>query len=278
MMLTDYRYNNIEAGNTIKKIEKEVLLSQNNPEIIRNLISCIDLTSLEGSDNDLNIKILCSKALMSIDKSRGIPPVAAVCVYPSFVRLVKKQLEGTTIKTASVAAAFPSGQTSLQIKLDEVKFAADEGADEIDVVINRGRLITGEFGEVHDELAAIREVSAGLILKVILETGELKTPELIRKASEIAMVSGADFIKTSTGKIPVGATPEAFLIMLNAMKDYLSLTGKSIGIKASGGVRSAEQATMYYLLAREVLGEQVLNRKFFRIGASSLLDNLFRMF
>lgn len=278
MKFTDYQYNSLEARKTIEKAENEVRLSQNNPEIIRNLISCIDLTSLEGSDNDLSIKALCNKALISIDKLRGIPPVAAVCVYPSFVRLVKKQLEGTTIKTASVAAAFPSGQTPLQIKLEEVKYAANEGADEIDVVINRGKLIMGEFVEVHDELAAIREVSAGLKLKVILETGELKTPELIRKACEIAIVSGADFIKTSTGKIPVGATPEAFLIMLYAMKDYLSLTGKSIGIKASGGVRSAEQAILYYLLAREELGEQVLNRNFFRIGASSLLDNLFRMF
>jgi len=277
MKFTDYQYNSLEIEQSIERARKEVILSQAKPAVIRTLISSIDLTSLEGSDNDNSITTLCHKALTSYDQSKEIPPVAAVCVYPSFVRLVKKQLAGTTIKTASVAGAFPSGQTSLHIKLDEVSYAAGEGADEIDVVINRGKLIQGEFNEVYDELAAIREGSAGLRLKVILETGELMIPELIRKASEIAIISGADFIKTSTGKIPVGATPEAFLVMLQAIRDYQASTRKAIGIKASGGIRSTEQAMMYHFLTLDILGVKWSEDcNFFRIGASSLLDSLLK--
>lgn len=259
------------------KVGKQLANPKNPAADLKRILSCIDLTTLEGSDNKASVSALCGKAIRLIDPAGGIPAVAAVCVYPSLVKTVREQLRGTDIKTASVAGAFPSGQTSLQVKLEEVRYAANEGADEIDIVISRGKLLAGEYHEVFDELAAMREISSGLILKVILETGELQSPEMIRKASEIAIKAGADFIKTSTGKISTGATPEAFFTMLRTIRDFLTAEGKTVGIKASGGVRTPEQALQYYFLTREILGEEVLQKEYFRIGASSLLENIVKM-
>ncbi len=243
---------------------------------LKTILGCIDLTTLEGSDNEKSVAALCRKAVSFIDESRGLQGVAAVCVYPSLVRVVNNELKGTGIKTASVAGAFPSGQSSLRIKLSEVAYALDEGADEIDMVISRGKLLQGSFNEVFDEIAAIKETCGDIHLKAILETGELPTIENIRKASEIAINAGADFIKTSTGKIATGATPGAFLVMLETVKEFLEKTGKSVGLKASGGIRSVDQSLIYYRLTESILGKQWLNKEYFRIGASSLADNVFK--
>jgi deoxyribose-phosphate aldolase len=236
------------------------------------LLSCIDLTSLEGSDNKGKIIELCRKAC-SFGES-GLPLPAAVCVYPPFVKLAKDQLKGSGIRVAAVAGAFPSGQSPLPVRLEEVKYTVNEGADEIDMVISRGRLLEGEETFVFDEVSAIRSVCKGITLKVILETGELKTPSLIRTASKIAIAAGADFIKTSTGKIQPAATEEAVEIMLEVIRQHFEKTGKRTGIKPAGGISEAEQALKYYMLVERILGPEWLNNKLFRIGASRLADGL----
>ena len=238
----------------------------------RTLLSCIDLTTLEGTDNNGRIVELCRKAC-SFGES-GLPLPAAVCVYPPFVRLAKKQLKGTDIRVAAVAGAFPSGQSPLSVRLEEVRYTINEGADEIDMVISRGRLLEGDESYVFDEIAAIREVCKEVYLKVILETGELKSPALIRKASEIAIAAGTDFIKTSTGKIQPAATEEAMEIMLEVIREQYEKSGKKIGIKPAGGISEPDQALQYYLLTKRILGTSWLNKNFFRIGASRLADRL----
>jgi deoxyribose-phosphate aldolase len=194
------------------------------------------------------------------------------------IRYAKKYIDDSPVRIAAVAGAFPSGQTSLAVKLMEVKFAIGEGANEIDTVINRGLLLEGSYQQVFDEIAAIKEACGEAHLKVILETGELNSIVAIRKASEIAINAGADFIKTSTGKVAVGATFPAFLIMLDTIKEYVSKTGKAIGIKPAGGIRTTGQAIDYYNLVNGILGEQWTSPNFFRIGASSLLDDLLAEF
>lgn len=236
-------------------------------------LGLIDLTSLEGSDTQEKVIKLCRQAAFS-STNAAFPDAAAVCVYPSLVKVAVNELQGKDIHVASVAGAFPSGQTSLHVKLEEIKFAISEGADEIDTVISRGKLIEGLESEVFDEISAIRDVCGKTRLKVILETGELPSVALIRRASELAIMAGADFIKTSTGKISIGATPEAFLIMLDTIREYLEKTGKTVGIKPAGGIRSPEQVLVYIRLLDEILGEQWLNKDFFRIGASSLANEL----
>jgi deoxyribose-phosphate aldolase len=201
--------------------------------------------------------------------------VAAVCVYPTFIKTVKDNLKGSDINIASVAAGFPSGQTPLFIKREEVRFAVDQGADEIDIVISRGKLIEGEYNEVFDEIMELREASSGVHLKVILETGELESVYNIRKASELAINAGADFIKTSTGKIKPAATERAMLIMIDTIKEYFTKTGKKVGIKPAGGISEPHQVLNYYIMVNGILGEQWLNKDYFRIGASRLADNLF---
>ena len=238
----------------------------------RTLLSCIDLTTLEGCDNTGKIIALCSKA-RSFGES-GLPFPAAVCIYPPFVHLAKDQLKGTDIRVASVAGAFPSGQSPLFVRLEEVRYAVDEGADEIDMVISRGRLLEGDENYVFDEIAAIRGICKEVNLKVILETGELKTPALIRKASEIAISAGADFIKTSTGKIQPAATEESMEIMLMVIRENFEKTGKKTGIKPAGGISEPLQALKYYELTERILGSEWLNNKLFRIGASRLADGL----
>jgi deoxyribose-phosphate aldolase len=190
--------------------------------------------------------------------------------------LAKNQLKGTGIRVAAVAGAFPSGQSPLAVRLEEVRYTVNEGADEIDMVISRGRLLEGDENYVFDEIAAIREVCKKVHLKVILETGELKTPALIRKASEIAIAAGTDFIKTSTGKIQPAATEEAMEIMLEVIREQYEKTGKKIGIKPAGGISEPKQALQFYLLTKRILGPDWLNKNLFRIGASRLADGLAR--
>ncbi|MEZ5083865.1 MAG: deoxyribose-phosphate aldolase [Bacteroidales bacterium] len=244
-------------------------------KLLSKIMSLIDLTSLEGSDNDNNIIAVCKKAKGIKNIEKGLPNVAAVCFYPTFVALAKSQLpKSYGINVASVAGAFPSGQSPLKVKLEEVKYAVDQGADEIDMVIHRGKFLAGEFEHVHDEIAAIKELCGEVKLKVILETGELQSVQNIRKASELAINAGADFIKTSTGKVQPAATVEAFYIMAETVKEYFDLTGKKIGLKPAGGIYTSEQALNYYRIVNAVLEKGWLHKNFFRIGASRLVDNI----
>ncbi|HSW67391.1 MAG TPA: deoxyribose-phosphate aldolase, partial [Bacteroidales bacterium] len=224
----------------------------NRSETLRLLLSCLDLTTLEATDNDEKVIALCHQATSYT--AQGLPNVAAVCVYPNFTALVRTKLEGSGVKTACVAGAFPSGQSPLHIRIEEVKYALEQGAQEIDMVISRGRFLEGDYSFVHDEVEQIKKVCRYVHLKVILETGELATPEKIYKASEIAMNAGADFIKTSTGKAQPTATPEAVWVMLQAIRSHFEKTGHMVGIKPSGGIVEPNQAILYARLVKEVLG------------------------
>lgn len=237
-------------------------------------LSMVDLTTLEGKDTEAKVRQLCYKAMHPHDLLKDLPSVAAVCVYPSYVGIAKKALEGSAIQVASVATAFPSGQSKLSVKLDDTRFAVDQGADEIDMVISRGAFLSGNYQYVFDEIAAVKEVCGKAHLKVILETGELDTLDNVRKASEIALYAGADFIKTSTGKIQPAATMQVTYVMLQAIKDYYLATGKMVGMKPAGGISTSKIALQYLVMLNEVLGERWMNKHYFRFGASSLLNDL----
>ncbi len=237
-------------------------------------LSMIDLTTLEGKDSEGKVKQLCYKAMHPHDAMPGIPTVAAVCVYPTMVRTARKALKGSSIKVAAVATAFPSGLVPLKVKLDDTKFAVEEGADEIDMVISRGKFLQGEFNFVFDEIAAVKEACGKAHLKVILETGELSTLDNVRKASDIAILAGADFIKTSTGKIQPAATMPVTLVMLEAIRDYYYETGKMIGMKPAGGIATSKLALHYLVMVRETLGEAWMNPDWFRFGASKLANDI----
>jgi deoxyribose-phosphate aldolase len=244
------------------------------PEQLKKIFSLLDLTTLNPEDNHLTAQRF-TRLLNEFPASfPGIPSVAAVCVYPTLVEDIRKELVAPGVKIAAVGAGFPSSQTFLAIKLAECGLLVKKGADEIDVVISAGRFLAGEYLEVLNELILIREATAGVKLKVILETGLLKTAANIRLASLIAMEAGADFIKTSTGKIPVAATPEAMHIMATAIRDYHRVTGKVVGIKAAGGIVEVSDVIKYYSLIFNILGNEWLNAERFRIGASRLANNL----
>jgi deoxyribose-phosphate aldolase len=237
-------------------------------------LSMIDLTTLEGKDSEGKVKQLCYKAMHPHDAMPGIPTVAAVCVYPTMVRTARKALKGSNIKVAAVATAFPSGLAPLKVKLDDTRFAVDEGADEIDMVISRGKFLQGDYNFVFDEIAAVKEACGKAHLKVILETGELSTLDNVRKASDIAILAGADFIKTSTGKIQPAATMPVTLVMLEAIRDYYYETGKMIGMKPAGGIATSKLALHYLVMVRETLGEAWMNPDWFRFGASKLANDI----
>ncbi|MES2705700.1 MAG: deoxyribose-phosphate aldolase [Verrucomicrobiota bacterium] len=237
-------------------------------------VAMMDLTTLEGMDTPGKVRHLCRKALAPMDGRYGCPSVAAVCVYPNFVGIAKKLTAGSTVKVASVATAFPSGQSSLKVKLEDVRHAAGEGADEIDMVIDRGAFLAGEYSRVFDEIAAIREACGTAHLKVILETGELQTYDNVRLASGIAMRAGGHFIKTSTGKVTPAATLPVTLVMLEAIRDFYYATGRRIGMKPAGGIRTAKEALQYLVMVRETLGAAWLTPEWFRFGASSLLTDV----
>ena len=241
---------------------------------LRLVLSMIDLTTLEGKDTPEKVKQLCYKAQHLHDSIEGLPTVAAVCVYPTLVRVAKKELEGSGINIASVSTAFPIGQSTLEVKLSDTKFAIDEGADEVDMVISRGKFLSGEYNFVFDEIAAVKEVCGKNHLKVILETGELDTLDNVRKASDIAIYAGADFIKTSTGKISPAATMPVTYVMLNAIKDYYKKTEIRIGMKPAGGIATAKIALQYLVMLKETLGDKWMNKDLFRFGASSLANDV----
>ncbi|MBI4366101.1 MAG: deoxyribose-phosphate aldolase [Deltaproteobacteria bacterium] len=241
---------------------------------LRLALSMIDLTTLEGKDSPGRVLQLCQKAIRPYEQDPSIPSVAAVCVYPPFVALARKVLHGSTVKVASVATAFPSGQAPPAVKLADTRAAVEDGADEIDMVIDRGAFLAGELQKVSDEIAAIKEACGTAHLKVILETGELESYDLVRKASLLAMHAGADFIKTSTGKVAVAATLPVTLVMLEAIRDYFYATGRMVGMKPAGGIRTAKLALQYLVVLNETLGDRWMTPEWFRLGASTLANDL----
>jgi deoxyribose-phosphate aldolase len=241
---------------------------------LRMALSMIDLTTLEGKDTPAKVRQLCYKAQHLHDQAPDLPQVAAVCVYPTMVATAKTALGSSGIKVASVSTAFPSGQAPFEVKKLDTLHALDNGADEIDMVISRGRFLSGDYQFVYDEIAAIKALCGSVRLKVIFETGELDTLDQVRRASDIAIAAGADFIKTSTGKIQPAATFPVVLTMLAAIKDHYDQTGKMVGMKPAGGISSSKLALQHLLLVKETLGEAWLSNEWYRFGASSLANDI----
>jgi deoxyribose-phosphate aldolase len=237
-------------------------------------IRMMDLTTLEGSDTPGKVAALASKAIRPDPTDPSVPSVAAVCVYPNLVPAALERVRGTGVKVASVATAFPSGQAPLDVKLAEVRHVVELGADEVDMVIDRGAFLAGRYAKVYDEVVQVKEACAGAHLKVILEVGELGTYDNVRRASLLAMAAGADFIKTSTGKLPAAATLPVTLVMLEAIRDVYEETGRMVGMKPAGGIRVAKQAVQYLVQLHETLGVDWLTPDLYRIGASSLLNDV----
>jgi deoxyribose-phosphate aldolase len=237
-------------------------------------ITMIDLTTLEGQDTPGKVRALCAKGVRPDPADSTCPNVAAICVYPDMVPVARTALAGSDVLVASVATAFPSGRAALEVRLADTRAAVDAGADEIDMVIDRGAFLAGDYRRVHDEIVAVKEQCRDAHLKVILETGELVTYDNVRRASWLAMLAGADFIKTSTGKVSPAATLPVTLVMLEAVRDFRAATGRQVGVKPAGGIRTAKDAIRYLVLVNETVGEDWLSPDWFRIGASSLLNDL----
>ncbi|HVB42323.1 MAG TPA: deoxyribose-phosphate aldolase [Streptosporangiaceae bacterium] len=237
-------------------------------------VRMVDLTTLEGADTPGKVRGLCVKARRPDPADAAVPPVAAVCVYPDLVGIAKNELAGGSVALASVATAFPSGRASLAVKLADVADAVAAGADEIDMVIDRGAFLAGRYGQVYEEIRAVKAACGSARLKVILETGELATLDNVSRGSWLAMLAGADFIKTSTGKISPASTPPVALVMLSAVRDYEQAAGRRVGVKVAGGIRTAKDAIRYLVLVKETAGQAWLSPALFRIGASSLLNDL----
>ena len=259
------------AGRSVKTTSKQWALEL--------AIAMIDLTTLEGQDTPGKVRALCAKARQPDPADPAAPRVAAICVYPDLARVAAQELAGTGIRVASVATSFPSGRASLDVKLADVRYAIAEGADEVDMVIDRGAFLAGNYDLVYSEIVAVKEACAaagggGAHLKVILETGELVTYDNVRRASWLAMLAGADFIKTSTGKVSPAATLPVTMVMLEAVRDFRDAHGRQVGVKAAGGIRTAKDAIRYLVLVNETAGEDWLDPDWFRLGASSLLNDL----
>jgi deoxyribose-phosphate aldolase len=262
-----------ESSNPIENLLSKTFFEEEQIKSSKLILSLIDLTTLEGTDTTQKVETLCDQVL-NLEKSNEKINVAAICVYPNFAKIVASKLKNTTIKTACVAGGFPSGQTDIEIKLKEVKWAIQEGATEIDMVISRGKLLEGKYQEVFDEIVAIKNCCGNTHLKVIIESGELKTSKNIRIASDLAMYAGADFIKTSTGKISEGATYQSVYIMLNAIKDFYQAKNIKIGMKAAGGIRDIPSAINYLKLVENTVGKEWISPSLFRFGASQLLQEV----
>ena len=273
-VLKNYPYTDEQIQARLAEYQNGSLRYFDFSQAYRFILSVIDLITLEGSDNAARVQQLCEKAMAFHDDANGIPSTAAVCVYPPFAAQAKSILKDTDIHVACVAGAFPAGQSPIEIKIAEVAYAVAQGADEIDMVISRGKFLEGDYQTVYDEIAAIKAACGHAHLKVILETGELGSADNIYKASQIAIAAGADFIKTSTGKIKVNATPESFLVMLDAIKDHYEATGKMVGMKPAGGIADAPTAISFLKILENVLGEKWLSNRYFRIGASRLADKI----
>ena len=246
-----------------------------NTDVYKFCLSAVDLTTLTCNDSVESVTAFAQKTVTFSEAYPDVPNVASICVYPSFVETVGLAVDGTPMRITSVGGGFPSSQTFLEVKMLEVAMAVENGADEVDIVLNVGKMLTGAYDEAANEVEMIRsEMDADVVLKVILETGALKTPELIHKASLISMAAGADFIKTSTGKIDVAATPEAAVVMCHAIKLFYEQTGRKVGFKAAGGVKTPQDAALYYTIVEQILGDEWLTTDLFRIGASSAANNL----
>jgi deoxyribose-phosphate aldolase len=252
-----------------RSLKKETKMSA-----LRLAVTLLDVTTLEGADTVGKVQQMCHKAMRPLPDDPTVGPAAAVCVYPRMVRVAAKAVENSPVLVASVATQFPSGQMRLKERLAEVRYAVGEGADEIDMVISRGLFLQGEYRKVYDEIAACKEACGEVHLKVILETGELLTYDHVRYASDLAMAAGADFIKTSTGKVPLAATLPVTLVMLQAIEDFYERTGRMVGMKPAGGISNAKLALQYLVMVREVLGPPWLTKEWFRFGASSLTNDL----
>jgi deoxyribose-phosphate aldolase len=278
-----FLFSEIPSSSAVDKVGVEERIARFQTRSIKNesklqglkmVLNMIDLTTLEGKDTPGKVKQMCYKAQHLHDLHPELPTVAAVCVYPSMVPIAKKELKNLSVKIASVSTAFPSGQAPMEVKIADTKFAVDAGADEIDMVISRGKFLSGEYNFVFDEISAIKEICGKARLKVILETGELATLDNVRKASDIAIYAGADFIKTSTGKIQPAATMQVTYTMLMAIRDYYDETGIMVGMKPAGGISTSKLALHNLVMVKEVLGEAWLNNQWFRFGASSLANDV----
>ncbi len=272
-MLARAAVDQVGAEERAASLAKRSIKKQSKVAALRLAVSMMDLTTLEGADTPGKVEAMCSKARRPDPSDPEVPPVAAVCVYSSLVGVAKRALAGSSVKVASVATAFPSGQASMAVRLGDVADAVDAGADEIDMVINRGAFLAGRYREVFEEILMVKEACGAAHLKVILETAELGTYDHVRRASMLAMAAGADFIKTSTGKVQPAATLPVTLVMLEAIRDFHGRTGRMVGMKPAGGIRTAKQAIQYLVLVNETVGGAWLSPDWFRIGASSLLND-----
>ena len=265
----------VGAEERVARLRSRSIKKASKVEALKLALNMIDLTTLEGKDTAGKVKQMCYKAQHLHESFEGLPTVAAVCVYPTLVRTARKALGNRSkINIAAVATAFPAGQGPSDVKIRDTKFAIEEGADEVDMVISRGRFLAGEYNYVFDEIAAVKEACGDKRLKVILETGELSTLDQVRKASDIAMYAGADFIKTSTGKIQPASTFPVVLVMLEAIRDFFYETGEMVGMKPAGGISNAKAALQHLVMVRETLGEAWLTNKWYRFGASSLANDV----
>jgi deoxyribose-phosphate aldolase len=259
----------------VARLNSRSIKKQSKVSALKLALSMLDLTTLEGSDSPGKVRQLCYKAMHLHDGLPDLPHVAAVCVYPTLVRVAKEALQGSRIKVAAVATAFPSGQSSRETKMNDLRFAVAEGADEIDMVISRGAFLRGDFAYVYDEIAEAKSLCPDPVhLKVILETGELGTLDRVRQASDLALAAGGDFIKTSTGKVQPAATQPVTLVMLEAIRDFHQRTGQKRGMKPAGGIRTAKVAIQYLVMVNETLGRDWMTPDMFRIGASTLANDL----
>lgn len=269
----DFNFDDVAVRQSVAKIVADNFEQNNNEEVWKRCFSLIDLTSLNHTDTEAQIEAMMQKVNNFPKQFPDIPEVPAVCVYPSLVPITRQTLTGKT-RIAAVSACFPSSQTFIEAKVAEVALTAAVGADEIDVVISVGKFLAGDYETVLEEIEELKSACRGAHLKVILETGSLPSAEDIKKASLLAIMGGADFIKTSTGKTSPSATPEAAYVMCQTIKEYYAKTGKKVGLKPAGGVATTEEAVAYYCIVKEILGEEWLNSELFRFGASRLANNL----
>ena len=263
-----------EVATAIKKITEEKVGKNRNKEALKTIYSCLDLTSLKCTDNAESILTLTEEVNKFEEKYPDLKNVAAICVYPNFANIVSQSLEAESVEVACVSGGFPSSQTFSEVKIAETALALQEGATEIDIVLSIGKFLSGDYESLCDEIQELKDLCGDRTLKVILETGILRSAENIRKAAILSMYSGADFIKTSTGKEAVGATPEAAYIMCRTIKEYHAKTGRKIGFKAAGGISTIDDALLYYTIVEETLGKEWLDSKLFRIGTSRLAATL----
>lgn len=271
------KYNmNVDSAwvkSVVEKAKKEII-SGGDKETLKKIFSCIDLTTLKPTDNEDTVLAFVEKVNKMEDNYPDIPSVASICVYPCFAQIVSRSLEVENVKTCCVSGGFPSAQTFFEVKVAETSLAIHDGADEIDIVQNAGRILNEDYETLAEETDELKAVCADKTLKVILETGALGTLDNVKKAALIAMYSGADFIKTSTGKEVPGADPESFCVMCKTVREYADETGRNVGVKAAGGISTVDDALLYWTIAKIVLGKDWLNNTRFRIGASRLADTL----